>query len=609
MVQIPDPDRFTASTDSSAQEDGRPSSRMASPGRSRSRAIEERSGAALYCGAGGSCLGLQEAGITMKAGVDADPHALATYAAAGFHPVRHHISVEQPFPEALAALLYRIQVLWASPPCQPWSNAGKRLGSDDDRDGWIATLHAVARLRPHWFVAENVRGVEGYLDAVVLPVLRALGYIAERRLLDAASVGVPQRRMRVFIVAGPVPFPWPAPTHGDPRKPQLGLLPWRTMGEALGLTGQVLTGMNSQRAHGVIPVVVGTNHPAPTVRAQTGTGFTFVEEADSQGSRVHPLNEPAPTLTGASSEGGGRSLYVMGASSSGRGRPHSPEELAPAITTKGTAEFVEMEQVLAGTRGAKGPVKKSAEEPSYTVSTAGDLYVVRAYGGGTNPHRAGQPDERALRDLTDEPSTTISTGSHADTPFIVFAPNPVAAWGPREEEDRYLSRPSPAVLASEDRGAKHYPRYDPARTPPRASDALWRACKRRRLTPEECAILQDFPLDYPWKGTKTSQYRQIGNAVPRSLARSLGRKIVELLDEGHRMPLPPVGRPPSVARFFPCPTELGGCGAAAGEACRGRAWGQHSARRALAGLEPYPSGTTGAERRKRAASEGAEEPP
>lgn len=602
MVQISDPARFKAFSDAAVEATGSRSCSTSSPGRSRSRGLEERTGAALYCGAGGSCLGLKEAGIEVTAGLDADPHALATYAAAGFHPVRHHISVEQPLPEALANRLYRIPVLWASPPCQPWSNAGKRLGSDDDRDGWIATLHAVARLRPHWFVAENVRGVEGYLDAVVLPVLRALGYVAERRLLDAASVGVPQRRLRVFIVAGPVPFPWPAPTHGDPRKPQLGLLPWRTMGEALGLTGRVLTGMNSQRAHGVIPVVVGTDHPAPTVRAQTGTGFTFVEEGDSQGSRVHPLDEPAPTLTGASSEGGGRSLYVMGASTSGQGRPHSLEETAPAITGKGTAVFVELEQVLAGTRGTKGPVKKSAEEPSYTVSTAGDLYVLRAFGGGTNPHHAGQPDERTLRDLTEEPSTTISTGVCADKPYIVAVP--------MTNEDKYLSRPSPAVLASEDRGAKHYPRYDPARTPPRASDALWRACKRRRLTPEECAILQDFPPTYPWKGTKTSQYRQIGNAVPRSLARVLGQVILRLLNEGHRMPLPPVGRPPSVARFFPCPTELGGCGAAAGEACRGRAWGQHSARRALAGLEPYPSGTTGAERRKRARdAEGAEETP
>ena len=41
----------------------------------------------------------------------------------------------------------------------------------------------------------------------------------------------------------------------------------------------------------------------------------------------------------------------------------------------------------------------------------------------------------------------------------------------------------------------------------------------RRLSPAECAIFQDYPEDYPWRGTKTSIYAQIGNSVPPTLAR------------------------------------------------------------------------------------------
>jgi DNA (cytosine-5)-methyltransferase 1 len=51
----------------------------------------------------------------------------------------------------------------------------------------------------------------------------------------------------------------------------------------------------------------------------------------------------------------------------------------------------------------------------------------------------------------------------------------------------------------------------------------------RPITHLEAALLQGFPLDYLWCGSKTTIARQIGNAVPVPLARELGEHIARQL--------------------------------------------------------------------------------
>jgi DNA (cytosine-5)-methyltransferase 1 len=86
--------------------------------------------------------------------------------------------------------------------------AGKRAGDRDDRNLWPEFRRIVSELRPRWVVAENVPGLlsfsGGTFFASILDDLGELGFDGVAfAILDAQHFGVPQRRRRVFIVAGP----------------------------------------------------------------------------------------------------------------------------------------------------------------------------------------------------------------------------------------------------------------------------------------------------------------------------------------------------------------------------------------------------------------------
>lgn len=99
----------------------------------------------------------------------------------------------------------RIDVLTGGFPCQPFSLAGKRKGTEDDRYLWPAMLGAIRTVRPRWVVGENVYGIVNWSKGVVFEQvcadLEAAGYEVQPYIIPACGVDAPHRRDRVWFVA------------------------------------------------------------------------------------------------------------------------------------------------------------------------------------------------------------------------------------------------------------------------------------------------------------------------------------------------------------------------------------------------------------------------
>ena len=99
----------------------------------------------------------------------------------------------------------QIDILTGGFPCQPFSLAGKRRGSEDDRHLWPEMLRAIREIQPRWIVGENVFGLTNWNGGVVfrevLSDLEDERYEVQPFIIPACSVNAPHRRDRVWIVA------------------------------------------------------------------------------------------------------------------------------------------------------------------------------------------------------------------------------------------------------------------------------------------------------------------------------------------------------------------------------------------------------------------------
>lgn len=428
----------------------------------------------LFAGAGLATEGLLAAGLDVVRCIEWDAQADATAKAAGHPSVCDDVRASTVY-EHLPAL----DLVWASFPCQAWSTAGKREGANDERNGWPWVMDAVDFLRagaggPEWLICENVPGLTMHAAKA-----HEGGVPADPSTCPAcyfARVILEQARARFASVQWTI---LDAADYGVP-----------------------------QRRHRLF-LVCGP-HPIRWPEATHADPAALVQAA-----LFGPRRKPWVTVRQALGLGG--TSRVTG----GGSNPHGPDRAHERT-----------ERVLTDEPGLTHRAM-DADRPADTIQAAGAEGGPRPPGildDATRTIAQTRPDWSHRATGIDTPTRAIGTKANAS----VKGAGPTdrktypRGLGRAASEPERLDQPAPTVATTEEKGtrASAASGFTFNGGPDRASDAAFLGAGIRRLTVLECATLQGVRLDYPWSGTKTAMYRQIGNGVPPPLACAVAMSVV-----------------------------------------------------------------------------------
>lgn len=466
----------------------------------------------LYAGPGGWDEGLRMLDVTDVVGIEWDAAACDTANAAGHRRIQADVSTY-----CIGAFRGAVGVI-GSPPCQAWSMAGKRAGeldrarvhalvdayangADKPGTGWAdnRSHHAaqpvrwVRELRPQWVALEQVPPVLGLWQHIA-ERFRRWGYSTWTGVLNAADFGVPQTRERALLLArldGPA-LP-PAPTHAkNPAADLFGeaLEPWVSMAEALGWIGVDRPGRT----------IAG--HRAPRWAYGRGdsyaTGWTLDRRTNSSDGRGGSYPTP----------------------------PTPVERPAPTITSTANQAWVLETENRSETAAGRVPYLRSVDRPAPTVVTNADRWELHSRRDG--PGWIATDGERHDREIV-QPAPTLTGEAHRWTlrngnqanacERPLEEPAGTMFFGHRANDVRwYVERPATTVQGD--------PRIGRPGHKDREGGESQFERESLRITPVEAAVLQSFRPDYPWRGTKTKVFEQIGNAVPPLLAAHVCRSLL-----------------------------------------------------------------------------------
>jgi DNA (cytosine-5)-methyltransferase 1 len=160
----------------------------------------------LFAGVGGLSLGFEQCGFEVLLANEFDVSIAESYRA-NHKKTKMVVGdiVKLDRDKVFSPFIGKVDVIIGGPPCQGFSQKGKRKSINDDRNFLFKYFVSVVELvKPKYFVMENVPNLlsteKGFFKKEIYALFGSLGYTLDSGVLNAADYGVPQNRRRAVII-------------------------------------------------------------------------------------------------------------------------------------------------------------------------------------------------------------------------------------------------------------------------------------------------------------------------------------------------------------------------------------------------------------------------
>lgn len=407
-------------------------------------------------------------------GVEWDDAACKTAEAAGHKRLQSDIAALDPLEFG------DVEGLIASPPCQSYSTAGKQKGRADRIHVENCALEIAAGFDSRWQYEHLLEDQRSLLT--VEPLRWALALRPEWIAFEQVPAVLPLWSLFAQIL-GTLGYSTDvgvltAEQYGVPQTRKRAYLVASRVGDA-SLPAPTHTKYRKGKPKQEGDLLPWVSMAEALGWTETGavyginTGRDWKKGGSREDAQVIPGDQPAPTLTAKS---GGQ------------------WQMVPEGVVLRTNNFSAVSRDEDGARSSAGsvPYERSVDDPSPTVTGAASQWTLRQNA------RANGTASRA-----DEPAPTITAGhDHGDRQWCFERPATAVCCDPRLSPPGYRGGPGDYDADGNYVGE-------------RSMD------KAVKITPEEASILMGFRGDYPWQGSKTKKFQQIGNAVCPPMGRAV----------------------------------------------------------------------------------------
>jgi len=372
-----------------------------------------------------------------------------------------------------------VDLLMASPECTRHSTAAGNYKWTPEAEGSRATAWQVYRyakeLKPRWLVVENVKQIRLWDKFKTwVSAIRSLGYNISEQILNSADFGVPQSRIRWFLIGDRERQPGPVLPTVEEHTPALAVIDW-------SLHCRSIFGRKKNLADNTLKrVLIGLTRFCTKEYIQPF--ITKMRTNNNATSLLDPLHTVAT--------GGHHALTV----------PY----------------------IVSVNHGGNTPSRvRGLDKTLWTVTGSNGAALVAPF---LIPQLSGgQP-----RNLADTVLTVMTTGGHAlVAPFIV-------SYYSRGANAHSVATPMPTIMTHGRMALVSVKPGPPPKLPKRDPHGIIKFMKEhnivdiglRMLQPIELQRAMGFPDDYIIKGNKSETVKQLGNAVAPPVMRAIVETLV-----------------------------------------------------------------------------------